>query len=1051
MAWTEEDLQELFPPWDYERGMRYYWQGAVQDLRIEGPEGREYVSCAVEGSRTYHVEIQYAGDRVRFSCTCPRYRDTRSCKHIAAAMLAQIYESPKRERTGSDAFVQEMLSTYLRKSAAQSQPLGEIRLEVQLCRSSPREYPGFSLRVGTKKLYNVRDIKAFVGRVVRQEQFSYGKELAFCHSPDQFDSRSRALLALLIDQFPAYRAPDTMTALLYTGVDSILWPQGQKNKIRLIGSAFDQWFDLLRDQPLAVAGESEPLTLADGNPAVILSLAKKEKYAEMELYTEGSWSLFGNSLACYALGDHSLLRCSEDFRDRLQPLLRRGSGAYRIAYSDLPVFCGCVLPEIEDLVEIRDPDGLLQEYLPDPCTAQFYFDLEDETLLLRVSLRYGQTEAPLEGPIPDGVKRNAREETAAKSLAEQYFRRDETGGYFLSGDDAAFDFLTGPLAEFQRRGEVYLTDRLRARRLQPSAAHVGVSVSDGLLRLEIDTGGFPPEELEALYQSLLKKRRYHRLADGRFLPLDGTAPEKLAELAHMLQLKPQALSQGVVELPAFRSLYVDGLLAEGEGIDVRRDRQFRAMVRSFKSVAESDYSLPDRLDSILRPYQKTGFRWLKTLESCGFGGILADEMGLGKTAQIIAFLTTVPSDRPSLVVCPASLVLNWKDELEKFAPSLRVRLIMGSAAARKTLLSSEARDDVWVTSYELLRQDIAQYQGKTFYCCILDEAQHIKNQSTLVSKAVKQIDCRQRFVLTGTPIENRLSELWNLFDFLMPGYLFSHQRFVEKLEKPVVKSRDQEAAAQLRRLVQPFILRRLKRDVLKELPPKVEYVRRISLSDEERKVYHASTLQVLQSFASGDRGKLAVLAALTQLRQICCAPSLCFENYQGPSSKLEAALELCAGMVENGHQVLLFSQFTSVLDLLRPRLDQLGISNFTLQGSTPKEKRSRLVKAFNDGAASVFLISLKAGGTGLNLTAADVVIHYDPWWNLAAQDQATDRAHRIGQRSSVQIYKLIAQDTIEERILELQAKKAQLMDTIAGDQEAGILQMSRDDLLALLE
>lgn len=1051
MAWTEEDVRGLFSTWDYEKGVRYFRQGAVRNLQIEGPESHARVTCRVDGTRPYHVEILYDVDRVGLFCSCPRFAEAGSCKHVAAAMLAQIHESQRHRQAGSDAFIQELLHMYLEKSAAPAQPSEEIHLEVQLWRPAPKAYPSFSLRVGTKKLYMVRDIKAFAGRVVRREQFSYGKELAFRHDIAQFDRRAQALIALLIDQFPAYRAPDSWAATLYSDMETLLWAQGQKNKIYLIGTAFDRWFDLLRDQPLPVAERAESLTLADGDPAVVLSLERRKKTAVLQFLTAEKWELFGNSQVCYALGARRLLRCSGAFRDRLWPLLRHGAAQYQIAYDDLPVFCGCVLPEIEELVEIQDPDGLLQTYLPDQCTTLFYFDLEEETLLLRVALRYGDIEAPLEGAVPAGVKRNAQAETAAKALAEQYFRRTELGGYQLSGADAAFDFLTGPLEAFQCHGEVYLSDRLRARRFQPSQSRVGVSVSDGLLRLELDTGGFPPEELEALYQSLLKKRAYHRLADGRFLPLDGTATEKLAELTHMLQLTPQALSRGVVELPAFRSLYVDGLLAEGEGIDVRRDRQFRAMVRSFKSVAESDYALPGQLDSVLRPYQKTGFRWLKTLESCGFGGILADEMGLGKTAQVIAFLTTVPEDQTSLVVCPASLVLNWKDELEKFAPSLRVRLILGSAAARKTLLASEERDQVWVTSYELLRQDIARYQGKTFYGCILDEAQHIKNQSTLVSKAVKQIDCRQRFVLTGTPIENRLSELWNLFDFLMPGYLFSHQRFVEKLEKPVVKSKDQAAAAQLGRMVQPFILRRLKRDVLKELPPKVEYVRRIGLSEEERKAYHATTLQVLQSFSGGDQGKLAVLAALTRLRQICCAPSLCFENYEGPSSKLEAALELCAGMVENGHQVLLFSQFTSVLELLRPRLDQLGISHFTLQGSTPKEKRSRLVKAFNDGAASVFLISLKAGGTGLNLTAADVVIHYDPWWNLAAQDQATDRAHRIGQRSSVQVYKLIAQDTIEERILELQTKKAQLMDTIAGDGEAGILQMSQEDLLALLQ
>lgn len=336
-----------------------------------------------------------------------------------------------------------------------------------------------------------------------------------------------------------------------------------------------------------------------------------------------------------------------------------------------------------------------------------------------------------------------------------------------------------------------------------------------------------------------------------------------------------------------------------------------------------------------------------------------------------------------------------------------------------------------------------------FYCCVLDEAQHIKNAATLTSKAVKQINSRQRFVLTGTPVENRLSELWNLFDFLMSGYLYTNTAFREKLEKPIVKSKNPEASAQLRRLVQPFLLRRRKAEVLKELPPKEEYVRRISLSEEERKTYCACVQATVEKL-DGEQGKLQILAALTRLRQICCDPNLCFENYEGETSKLDACMELCQAMVENGHQILLFSQFTSMLDRIRARLDETHISSFTLQGSTTKEQRAKLVKAFNAGAASVFLISLKAGGTGLNLTAADIVIHFDPWWNQAAQDQATDRAHRIGQQAHVQVYKLIAKDTIEEKILELQEKKAALMDTISGAEDGGILNMSKEDLLALL-
>ena len=297
-------------------------------------------------------------------------------------------------------------------------------------------------------------------------------------------------------------------------------------------------------------------------------------------------------------------------------------------------------------------------------------------------------------------------------------------------------------------------------------------------------------------------------------------------------------------------------------------------------------------------------------------------------------------------------------------------------------------------------------------------------------------------------MENRLSELWNLFDFLMPGYLYSHNRFVEKLERPIIQSEDGQAREQLAKLVRPFLLRRLKQDVLKELPPKMEHVRRIALSDGERKLYQAAVAAAQGVFAQGE--KLAMLAALTRLRQICCDPDLCFENYQGQASKLEACVELCTGMAENGRRILVFSQFTSMLSRLRTRLEAVGLTCFTLEGSTPKAVRADLVKRFNAGQAQVFLISLKAGGTGLNLTAAEVVIHYDPWWNQAAQEQATGRAHRMGQRACVQVYRLIAKDTVEERILELQERKAQLMDILAQDGEPGLLSMSQAELMALL-
>lgn len=1038
-------VKSLFSNADYARGMEYFRQGRVLDMTA-GEGENPVVKCLVRGSETYSVRFQQMEyGYMRIGCSCPRFEEMGRCKHVAAAMIAYVEEPPRPSAARSDRYAQALLQCYLQKSREQQPALPDIpaRLVPQL-HTVYRGYPAFTFRVGREKLYVVKNLRDFLSNVNQRRTESYGKNLTLDHSMEQFDDRSQAMIELLMNEYSQFRS---MSGSLYSRYES----GDEKNRITLTGDSFDRWFDLLEGEPLETEWGNN-LRLLREDPQVGIRVEKQGNSVLLEIKTPCPYRFFGSRKSLYALSENTLQRCSPAFREKVYPLLEQGQESMCLALKDLPTFCGCVLPEIGELVEIEDREGLLQEYLPEECTTGFYFDMEEETLRLKIVFGYGErTFTPADRPSEkDGVRRDVKAESAAILLAQRYFQR-QGGSFTLTGEEEAYDFLTGPLDSFRQCGEVYLSDRLQSRRIQPTAASVGLSISDGLLTLTLDTGGFPKEELSALYHSLLQRRKYHRLNDGRYLELNGSGYEKMAEMAQMLQLSRKELAKGTVTLPAYRGLYLDGMFSGSDGIQVSRDSRFREMIRSFKALSESDYALPEDMETVLRPYQKTGFQWLKTLESYGFGGILADEMGLGKTLQVITFLATVPKEttqKTSLVVCPASLIYNWGEELTKFAPQLSYRLILGTAAERKAL-RDRADTDVWVTSYELLRQDIGDYSRQEFYCCVLDEAQHIKNAATLTSKAVKQINSRQRFVLTGTPVENRLSELWNLFDFLMSGYLYTNTAFREKLEKPIVKSKNPEASAQLRRLVQPFLLRRRKAEVLKELPPKEEYVRRISLSEEERKTYCACVQATVEKL-DGEQGKMQILAALTRLRQICCDPNLCFENYEGETSKLDACMELCQAMVENGHQILLFSQFTSMLDRIRTRLDEASISSFTLQGSTTKEKRAKLVKAFNAGAASVFLISLKAGGTGLNLTAADIVIHFDPWWNQAAQDQATDRAHRIGQQAHVQVYKLIAKDTIEEKILELQEKKAALMDTISGAEDGGILNLSKEDLLALL-
>ena len=410
----------------------------------------------------------------------------------------------------------------------------------------------------------------------------------------------------------------------------------------------------------------------------------------------------------------------------------------------------------------------------------------------------------------------------------------------------------------------------------------------------------------------------------------------------------------------------------------------------------------------------------------------------------------------SLIICPASLVYNWAEEFHRFAPELTVCPVEGNQAERGEIIERSGKWDVLISSYDHLKRDVQAYEGKVFLYEVLDEAQFIKNQSTASAKAVKVIRAKHRFALTGTPIENRLSELWSIFDFLMPGFLYRYETFRKEMEKPIAKEGNEEASLRLKRMVSPFILRRLKTEVLKDLPEKVEESHIVRFGEEQQKLYDAQVLRMKnllekENEESFRKSKIQILAELTRIRQICCDPALLFENYEGGSAKMEACMDLVRSAMEGEHRILLFSQFTSMLDLLKERLGQEGIAYYEITGATPKKERMRLVSEFNNGDVPLFLISLRAGGTGLNLTGADIVIHYDPWWNAAAQNQATDRAHRIGQQKPVTVFKLIAKDSIEEKIQQLQEKKLNLADEIIGGEQVSFSSLTREDLLEMIQ
>ena len=567
------------------------------------------------------------------------------------------------------------------------------------------------------------------------------------------------------------------------------------------------------------------------------------------------------------------------------------------------------------------------------------------------------------------------------------------------------------------------------------------------------------EELANIVTSYRKKKKYYRLKSGAFINMDSEYMKNFNEMLNVLEISPKDLRTGALTVPLYRSLYIDEMMEAHNELVERRDESFVKLIEKFDNIKSMDFVPPVEVSNVLRKYQKEGFKWLRSVEELGFGGILADDMGLGKTLQIISLLIDAKKNgrlKKALIVCPASLVYNWSEEISKFDTKGELRVCVLAAAKEERQKSIEEHEDfdIYISSYDTLRRDISLYHDMRFSHQIIDEAQFIKNQNTGVAKAVKTVKADIKYALTGTPIENRLSELWSIFDYIMPGFLYSYNSFKSKYENTIVKDGNDESAKLLSKMISPFVLRRLKSEVATDLPDKIEEVR-VSRFDKKQQLVYDTELTKLKNVLNGNEeynsSKMIILSEITKLRQICCDPGLIFEDYTGDSAKLETCIDLVKSGIEAGHKILLFSQFTSMLDIIKKRFEEENISSYVITGSTSKEKRIKLVNDFNNDDTNVFLISLKAGGTGLNLVGADIVIHYDPWWNFAAQNQATDRAHRIGQKNKVTVYRLIAKGTIEEKIVKLQESKKDLADRVLNFEEGiSLANISKEELLELL-
>ena len=1034
-------------------GERLFRAGSVRIAEQSAKLLRLYV--ADEG----RYEVTFTPDGSG-KCACAACQETGACRHVVAALLSA-------QEAGA-------MGEMLRRKAAASGPRlmaamekalpeeGTLRLAVRLIAEPVRNDQAPRLRIvllmGEERLYVVKSIPQMLEAMDSGTPIEYGKGFTFHPEWMRFGRVENRILRILRAMCMAQKE---------TGV--------------LLKAADQRELALPDPYAEAILGELHnlPFTIRDGDST---HTVKRVYQTRIPLYFRVSSDIRGLTVStrfpaefrpltascAYALVNEKVIAVEEAQRSVLRVLYAEQMGGQ--CSFDYPVreaarVIGELVPFLQMTGIVEIAEELQKQLIRLPLLARVYLDrsANGRDVVARAQFRYGDREIdPFdETPLPENLSRSeklllrdaAAERQVLDALGASGFTVSR-GHVYLTGQDAIFDFVSEGVGRLQQLAEVYLSNDFK--KLTPRKPRFAgrMRMNGPALELKFTQDGEPAQEIYAIMEALARRRRYFRLKDGSFLDLSAMEEwqplaDNIFEVATAEGLDALSGSDDTLQLQAYRTCYMQSML-EGLKLPVEVEDSVHETVRALTEPAPDAVRLPDGLT--LRPYQQRGFQWMYTLDQLHMGGVLADDMGLGKTVQVIALLlATREIGQTSLVVAPTTLTYNWLSELERFAPDLSVMVLGGSGPQRAAQINhvKTAGDvDVLITSYPLIRRDIDQMTDMQFRFVILDEAQHIKNASSVGALAVKQLRAKTRFALTGTPMENSTGELWSIFDFILPGYLQGYNAFLRKYQ-------DGQDLDDLRRRIRPFLLRRLKKDVLTELPDKIETTLTAQMSPEQEKVYQAAMIRLrdrvdhVMAEKGLGRGRTEVLAAITELRQICCHPQLVLEDYMGTSGKMELLLEVLPGAVASGRRVLLFSQFTSMLKILRKQLERAGYQCMYLDGETPPSRRLEMTSEFNEGKGEIFLISLKAGGTGLNLTGADMVIHYDPWWNPAAEEQATDRAHRIGQTRKVEVVRLVTHGSIEEQVVALGQRKKALFEQLIKPGESQVAGLSPQEIMSL--
>ncbi|MGC5325393.1 SNF2 helicase associated domain-containing protein [Brevibacillus sp. SYSU BS000544] len=1077
---THKVIKMLCGEASYKKGEAYFRSRKVT-FTLCDPETSHF-EATVKGISIHQVTIDLDenGD-VGAECTCPSLGSYNYfCQHIAAVLFSikEIQNedglsfrptSPKPSYPTNDA---ELTSRLLSLFHVSPQPPSGTRryfdtrspLEVEIiCKLITLGYKkqlfGIELKVGPKRIYVVQKIREFLDHVERKKTYVFSKHFTYDPELHSFHQENDQVIRQLIHICQNERMYLETSNSYSTSVS-------RSNEDRALLVPPSTWPALL---PLLTNAPSVQLVIGDKSYHGIhladepiplqfqFDQADKKGY-QLEVHGLDELAILEPySIAHY---EGKIFSLPVDQCKRLtelkQILESSKKHQIQITQEQMEPFMEKVVPGLMKLGRVQIAQAVSNRILQTQLKANLYLDRIRDRLLAGLEFQYGDIiinpldESNVKRSTDRILMRDGDQERKIMELMEQSSFTKTEGGYYLSDEEAEYDFLYHIVPQLEKMVKVYATSAVKERlHTGHTPPKVSVSLNDRMnwLELQFQMDGIRESDIRKILKSLEEKRRYYRLPNGALLPLESSEFQDIHNFMDEIGIDSDNVEGREIRIPVARGLRL--IHTEQTRNSIKLGKSFRQLLENMRNPDHLDFPVPEKLEPILRDYQKYGYQWLKTLAHYHFGGILADDMGLGKTLQSIAFIVSVLSEireqkQPAIIVSPASLLYNWRNEINKFAPEIRSMIIDGTRTERNTLLNAAAEVDVIITSYPLLRRDIQMYQEHFFHTLILDEAQVFKNHHTQTAQVVKEIQATYRFALTGTPVENRLEELWSIYDAVFPD-LFPNRRQFNELPREIVAKRSR-----------PFLLRRLKTDVLTELPEKIESIQASELLPEQKKLYAAylaklreETLKHLDK-ETFDKNKIKILAGLTRLRQLCCHPSLFVEEYRGSSAKFEQLLEIVDDCRSAGKRMLIFSQFTEMLGMIGKELGYLGIPFFYLDGQTPASERVELCNRFNDGERDLFLVSLKAGGTGLNLTGADTVILYDLWWNPAVEQQAADRAHRIGQKNVVQVIRLVTQGTVEEKMIELQQRKKNLIEEVIQPGQEALSTLTEQDIREIL-